>query len=496
MLRWLILLLGFVLGGCAGLPPSEPQDGPGVFINVDGTGREVASEDLDHTGAGSYTWPDGDHYEGEWRNGLPHGRGRYTDHAGVRYTGEFADGTRQGYGEQVGADEIYRGEWQGDLRTGYGELVRRDGGAYSGDWVGDRFDGFGRFDGPDGYSYDGHWNDGRREGYGRLESAGSLEYEGTWLANRRAGWGLEAGLDGSTYEGGWMNGVKDGRGELYRADGSFHTGHWESNAMLGPGTRGDPDGVQITGLWNGDFISTGLVRLPSGAEYAGRLLEPRQRRADARFSAWLERHARQRDPHACRLLATLAGPGAIRPASATLRSWLEIAAAADIAEAARQLATLEEGHIDMTWLVTAAAAGDGPANDALADLYLAGQIVPRDPLRAVGYLERAMVKGVVDARRQLAWMLATSAQPDLRDGPRALALIRPLTVRTGAWRDLAVLAAALAENGDFDGAVARQSDAVARAPVDADRDRLDAQLHLYQAGRPYRASPGRDETGP
>ena len=40
-------------------------------------------------GRGKYTYPHGDKYEGEWKNGEFHGQGTYTFHDGRKYVGEW-----------------------------------------------------------------------------------------------------------------------------------------------------------------------------------------------------------------------------------------------------------------------------------------------------------------------------------------------------------------------------------------------------------------------
>jgi hypothetical protein len=60
-------------------------------------------------GRGKYTYPHGDKYEGEWKNGEFHGQGTYTSPDGRKYEGEWKNGR----------------EWNG---TGYnknGEIVVR-----------------------------------------------------------------------------------------------------------------------------------------------------------------------------------------------------------------------------------------------------------------------------------------------------------------------------------------------------------------------------------
>jgi len=91
---------------------------------------------------------------------------------------------------------------------------------------------------------------------------------------------------------------------------------------------------------------------------------------------------------------------------------------------------------------------------------------------------------------ELAWLLATSAEAQWRDGKRAVELARTACNLSG-WRvpDLFdTYAAALAEAGKFEDAVkwqeaALESDEFARLHGSGAR----ARLRLYREGKPYRA---------
>lgn len=91
----------------------------------------------------------------------------------------------------------------------------------------------------------------------------------------------------------------------------------------------------------------------------------------------------------------------------------------------------------------------------------------------------------------LAWLLATAPQDDLRDGARALELLRRAQNLTPqpVPQILDALAAALAETGDFTAAThtARQAADLAQhqgKPVLADQIR--GRLQVYEQGRPFR----------
>ncbi len=102
---------------------------------------------------------------------------------------------------------------------------------------------------------------------------------------------------------------------------------------------------------------------------------------------------------------------------------------------------------------------------------------------------QALEPDAAAAANNLAWLLATCPLDALRDGPRAVQLAEACA-RAGGYGDanaLDTLAAAHAEAGAFDRALAWQRKALALAS-DAERAPLAERLALYEAGLPYRTS--------
>jgi predicted Zn-dependent protease len=89
----------------------------------------------------------------------------------------------------------------------------------------------------------------------------------------------------------------------------------------------------------------------------------------------------------------------------------------------------------------------------------------------------------------LAWVLATCPDASMRDGRQAVRLAES-ACRTTHYEDgycLDVLAAALAETGDFQRAVHLAAEAVARLQAEGQPSApIEQRLALYHQGRPYR----------
>lgn len=533
-----------LLTACASLPegvvavrPEDPD--AGVLTLPDGRSVPVRPEALGYSGDarltradgrtyegswvagqphgyGVQTWPDGTRYRGLWRQGQRHGAGELRQADGSRYVGRFAAGLREGLGSLTGTDGTYRGRWSGDLpngqgtfesadgaryqgewfagqRFGYGRYRAADGGTYEGDWANDQPHGFGRLRDADGATYRGAWHQGQRHGYGRAEGPPELVYQGTWRHGTRHGFGREDRPDGSSYVGGWQAGKRHGEGLEVRADASFHDGAWELDQALGPGQRRASTGIEISGVWNGDTVSTGLVRLPTGLEYAGPLFSDGGRRAGAGLVSWLHGAAVRGDPYAQLMLGTfhLDMEYPARDVEQA-RQWLDQAARSGVAHAQFRLAlTLENLNPPrvVELLAEAGRQNHPQANETLGEYYYGGITVPRNLQRAIRYFQQAVEAGSVSARNNLAWLLATAGEAAHRDGPRAVALIRPIALYSGRWQYLDTLAAACAAAGDFEAAVTaaqRAIDTASREPGPAENlDALRRRLAGYREGRAH-----------
>ncbi|NJN50745.1 MAG: hypothetical protein HC809_02140 [Gammaproteobacteria bacterium] len=541
-----LLLIAATLTGCATTPEvgviAEADDAEAGTLLIEKQSFHVRFDTLTYTGVGEYRWPDGriyvgefvagqphgigidtrpdgSMYEGDFDQGRRHGEGQLTLPDGSVYEGMFVNGARSGTGSYTSASGRYAGEWTDDAPNGYGRFDYADGSWYEGDWLMGRRNGSGRYQRDEessyegdwehdlphgfgvlternGFSYDGAFDGGERSGYGVIDVGDGIGYAGTWVENRRQGFGRESRPDGSEYLGEWREDRRNGQGTDRHADGSYHQGWWEDNTPLGPGTRRSREGVEISGSWNGSFVSSGVVELPSGDEYAGNLYQLSKRAISSRFLSWLKARAEDGNPHAMLLLAeAYLNYSKPVPDAAVARRYYERAAHAGIAEAQFQLAEmlLEAGDDDvdqaLQWLMRAAQQGHAGANLVLGGFYQVGRHVAQSHPTAATYYAAAAKAGDLVARNNLAWLLATSPDDAVRDGNRAVTLSRPIAVLYDHWTYLDTLAAAYAEVGEFDHAVRTARRAVALAEGDAPSEtllQLEARLRTFEANEPFR----------
>ena len=88
---------------------------------------------------GTYTYTDGDIYEGEFKDGKRHGKGKYTFKNGDIYEGEFKNGAKHGKGKYTSANgTIYDGDWENGEKHGQGKCTSANGLIYKGEFKKDK----------------------------------------------------------------------------------------------------------------------------------------------------------------------------------------------------------------------------------------------------------------------------------------------------------------------------------------------------------------------
>ena len=70
---------------------NESGEGLGKFTFPDGDTYEGEFKDWDMNGQGTYTWSDGRKYVGEFKDGERNGQGTSTNPNGTKYEGEFKE---------------------------------------------------------------------------------------------------------------------------------------------------------------------------------------------------------------------------------------------------------------------------------------------------------------------------------------------------------------------------------------------------------------------
>ena len=135
-------------------------------------------------GVGSLLWPDGDVYQGEWKEDLQNGWSRNKWSEGSCYVGFFFN----------------------NLKEGIGMYTWGDGAEYLGEWKANKMNGIGRYKWADQKAYLGEWHDGNMQGFGVLMWKDGRRYEGTWFMGKKHGEGVTYYSNGRLSRDIWRHG--------------------------------------------------------------------------------------------------------------------------------------------------------------------------------------------------------------------------------------------------------------------------------------------------
>ena len=139
------------------------------------------------------------------------------------------------------------------------------------------------------------------------------------------------------------------------------------------------------------------------------------------------------------------------------------------------------------WYRKAADEGDPTAQYNLGVMYQRGEGVTKDLAEALKWYRKAAESGDAQGLNELAWTLATSGDPNLRDGTNAIVFAQKALAAANR-KDPAMLdtlAAAFAEASEFDKAVSTQKEAIALLQDEAQKKDFGTRLKLYESNSPY-----------
>ncbi|GFZ02418.1 phosphatidyl inositol monophosphate 5 kinase 4 [Actinidia rufa] len=185
--------------------------------------------------------------------------------------------------------DMYNGQWTDNLPHGQGKYLWADGCMYVGEWFRGKTMGKGRFSWPSGATYEGEFKNGYMDGLGTYTGIGVAT--GNARGKARYQW-----TNGNHYIGQWKNGKMSGNGTMIWANGNRYDGCWEDGLPKGNGTFRWADGSFYVGIWSKDpkeqsrnllpFGVTGeaLQKQPVLKSSKGNEARPRRRSVDGRLS--------------------------------------------------------------------------------------------------------------------------------------------------------------------------------------------------------------------
>jgi TPR repeat protein len=144
------------------------------------------------------------------------------------------------------------------------------------------------------------------------------------------------------------------------------------------------------------------------------------------------------------------------------------------------------------WMTQSAQAEHPLATLWLSEMHGKGIGVPLNPHKSARLREQALAKASLDEKNQFAWSLSVSNDDLLRNGALAVrvmqAALSKAATRTASYLD--TLAAAHAENGNFEAAIEAQQDALgllaSKPHLRETAQGMRQRLRSYRAGQAYR----------
>lgn len=157
-------------------------------------------------------------YDGSVKNEnepVPNGSGQITyktPKSVITYNGEWSNGLSHGKGVSKTSQGTYDGQWMRNHMHGEATCTFQNGDVYSGQWRLSKMHGQGKYTWSDsGDLYEGDFCCGKRHGYGVYTQKKSMtRYEGYWLNDERHGPGREVYSSQNKFEGTWKNGKRCG----------------------------------------------------------------------------------------------------------------------------------------------------------------------------------------------------------------------------------------------------------------------------------------------
>ncbi len=181
-------------------------DGVGVGIHADGRRYIGTWSKGGRSGKGTTEFRDGSKHTGQYNSDRENGPGVLVRADGRQMQGTFIDGLLQGPGVLKDRSGNYEGEFKDGLRHGRGIFRYIRGDLYRGDWVSDRRHGNGTMNFSTGEEYVGSWIKGEMEGAGQLTNTRGLSvYRGQFKRSQRDGDGLQRSVGGHWEKGLWKS---------------------------------------------------------------------------------------------------------------------------------------------------------------------------------------------------------------------------------------------------------------------------------------------------
>jgi hypothetical protein len=284
-----VLFLGGGLLLQAQCVSGDCRNGKGTFVYPSGAKYVGDFKNGEIHGVGVCYYTDNSKYSGEWKHRYPDGRGTKTYSDGTKRTGMWKKGKPVDENGNVLEDyialkkeeqqddgtNIQSGCLSGDCKNGSGVFAYPDGSKYEGAFQSGKFQGQGVFYFANGDKYVGQFKENFPHGKGVRTMKDGTEENGEWREGEFVGSSLiESGQVGcvsgdceggkgtyiykegsAKFVGDFKNSMPHGFGICTYANGNRYRGEWRDGAFGGKGTLYLHDGTEVSGYWkDGDYL--------------------------------------------------------------------------------------------------------------------------------------------------------------------------------------------------------------------------------------------------
>jgi hypothetical protein len=151
--------------------------------------------------------------------------------------------------------DLYEGGFKNSIFNGFGKLVTCDGEKYEGNFLEGEKTGLCTYLFPDGTIYNGNILNGFFNGVGSIKWNNGIKYEGNFINSTLGGFGVISNLEGDKYEGFFENNFTNGNGKYLYDNGDIYKGNFEEGKRRGKGVYIRNDGFIYDGEWSDDLMN-------------------------------------------------------------------------------------------------------------------------------------------------------------------------------------------------------------------------------------------------
>ncbi|GBG25194.1 Phosphatidylinositol 4-phosphate 5-kinase 1 [Hondaea fermentalgiana] len=214
-------------------------------------------------------------YEGEFKDGVPHGHGTWHHQSGLVTCGEFKDSKVHGMARrEFPSGDVFSGEFRDGKSSGRGTYKFANGDVFEGEFAEDGASGRGIKQFASGMRYTGEFVKDAMTGRGLLQYSNGDVYKGEFEDNMMSGKGLYQFENGDYCMGAFKSDAMDGPGELFFANGDKYVGDFKNDEPCGKGIY----------IWSPG--ADGVAAETYEGQFENSLMQPRGRRTFRDGSSW------------------------------------------------------------------------------------------------------------------------------------------------------------------------------------------------------------------